>query len=266
MTTADGDAEHFADLAAALAEAAGTALLDGLGATRTTVTTKSSATDMVSEMDEAAERLIVERLRAERPDDAILGEEGSSHPGTSGVRWVIDPLDGTTNYLYQYPVWAVSVAAERHGETVAGAVHDAIHGETFRAVRGGGATCNGQPLHVNTGAEMATALVATGFSYDPARRRRQGAALAAILDKVRDVRRGGAAALDLCWLAAGRLDLYYEAGLHPWDWAAAALIASEAGAVVGDLDGGPPSSELVVAAPPRLDASFRALLRANLRQ
>jgi len=260
------DAEALADLAVSVAERAGALLLGVLGDERVAVETKSSGTDMVTEMDRAAERAIIDGIRAHRPHDAFLGEEGADEAGTSGVRWVIDPLDGTTNYLYRFPVWAVSVAAEVEGETVAGAVHDPLHRETFRAVKHGGALRNGVPLRVGGASELATALVATGFSYDPPTRRHQAAALAGIIHQVRDVRRAGAAALDLCWVASGRLDLYYESGLHAWDWAAAALVATEAGAVVGDLDGGPPSRQFVMAAPPHLDEPFRALLRSNLRQ
>lgn len=265
------DIGALADLAVSAAEGAGALLLGGVHERRATVETKSSGTDMVTEMDLAAEQAVVEAIRAERPDDAILGEEGAAEAGTTGVRWIIDPLDGTTNYLYRLPVWAVSVAAEVDGEIVAGAVHDPVHQETFRTVRGGGATLNGGELNRASGwsrepPELATALVATGFSYDPATRREQAVALAGIIHRVRDVRRAGAAALDLCWVAAGRLDLYYESGLQPWDWAAAALVATEAGIIVGGLDGGPPSRQLVIAAPPHLDAPFRALLGSNLRQ
>jgi myo-inositol-1(or 4)-monophosphatase len=226
-------------LASEAAVAAGVLLRDGLEAAPAQVTTKTSLTDMVSELDRASEDLIARTILAARPDDAILGEEGGpSGPGTSGVRWVVDPLDGTTNYLYRFPAWAVSIAAERDGEVVAGVVHDPTHGETFSALLGQGAWCNGRTLRVGGAPNLAVSLVGTGFGYDAATRARQGAAVARVLPLVRDVRRAGAAALDLCWVAAGRLDAYYERGLQHWDWAAGMLVATEAGAVVGVLDDG----------------------------
>lgn len=226
-------------LALEAAAAAGALLHEGQSQAPTEVTTKTSLTDMVSELDRASEDLIARTILSARPDDAILGEEGGlSGPGTSGVRWVVDLLDGTTNYLYRFPAWAVSIAAEQAGEVVAGVVHDPTHGETFSAVRGEGAWCNGRTLRVEGAPTLAVSLVGTGFGYDAGTRARQGAALARVLPLVRDVRRAGAAALDLCWVAAGRLDAYYERGLQPWDWAAGMLVASEAGAVVSVLDDG----------------------------
>jgi myo-inositol-1(or 4)-monophosphatase len=245
-------AERVAGDAAAL-------LREGLGHTHE-VETKSSLTDLVTEYDRAAERLIVEGLRAARPDDGVLGEEGAAEPGTSGVRWVIDPVDGTTNFFYGYPAFAVSIAAEVDGEVVAGVVVDVSRGETFTAARGRGAHADGRFLRCTDAAELATALVATGFAYDAARRARQGAVVAGILPRVRDVRRSGSAALDLCAVAAGRVDGFYERGLAPWDLAAGALIAAEAGATVGDLDGGPPSGAFVLATAPALFEPLGALL------
>ena len=220
------------------------------------VDTKSTVTDMVTEVDRASEALIVGRLRAARPDDGLLAEEGSADLGTSPVRWVIDPLDGTTNFLYRYPTYAVSIAAEIDGDVAVGVVHDVVLGETFTAVRGGGAFRNGIPLRV-TGAEtLSTALVGTGFSYNPERRAAQGAVVAHLLPLIRDIRRSGSAALDQCWVAAGRLDAFYEGPLQPWDLAAARLIASEAGAWVGDVDG------TAVAVVPQLADDFVRALRA----
>lgn len=227
------------------------------------VDTKSSLTDMVTATDRASERLIVERLRAARPDDAILAEEGTADAGTSGVRWVVDPLDGTTNFLYRFPAFAVSMAAEVDGVTEVAVVSDAGRGETFTAVRGRGAHLDGRSLRCTDAADLATALVGTGFSYDAARRARQGAVVANVLPLVRDIRRMGAAAIDLCWVAAGRLDAFYEKGLAPWDLAAGALIAAEAGATVGGLDGGPPSGAFVLAAAPALFEPMRALLASS---
>jgi myo-inositol-1(or 4)-monophosphatase len=230
----DVDVDELLALARSVAEAAGALLLDGAHRRRTEVGTKTSPTDMVTEMDRASEALVVEGLLRARPDDGVLGEEGSARPGTSGVRWVVDPLDGTTNYLYGFPAWAVSVAAESDGEVVAAVVADPSHGEVFTATRGGGASCNGRPVVIEAG------------------RARQAAVLAEVLPRVRDVRRAGAAALDLCWVAAGRLDAFYERGLQPWDLAAGALVATEAGARAGDLAGGPPSTAFALAAAPTL--------------
>jgi myo-inositol-1(or 4)-monophosphatase len=223
------------------------------------VGTKSSATDMVTEVDRASEALIVERLHAARPDDGVFGEEGARAPGSSGVRWIIDPLDGTTNFLYRFPAYSVSIAAEVDGEVVAGAVHDLVHGETFAAARGHGSTCNGRPLRVTGATTLATALLATGFGYDPEQRVQQAGVLARLLGHIRDIRRGGSAALDLCWVGAGRVDGYYEAGLNEWDLAAGRLVAAEAGAWVGMID------DVTVAIAPQLADAFAAALADALK-
>jgi myo-inositol-1(or 4)-monophosphatase len=224
--------------------------------------TKSSATDIVTVMDQRAERAIVEHISAARPDDGFLGEEGAARTGTSGVTWVVDPIDGTVNYLYEIPAYAVSVAASVDGRVVAGAVVNPASGETWTAARGAGAWLDGRRVRVNAAPEMAMALVATGFGYEPARRARQADILRAVLPRVRDVRRAGAASLDLCALASGRVDAYYEQGLKPWDLAAGGLVAEEAGAVVGGLRGGRAGEALVVAAPPGLFEPLAELLEA----
>ena len=211
--------------------------------------TKSSATDIVTVMDQRAEALIVERISAARPDDGFLGEEGAERAGTSGVTWVVDPIDGTVNYLYEIPAYAVSVAARVDGRVVAGAVVNPASGETWTAERGTGAWLDGRPVRVNAAPDLAMALVATGFGYAPARRARQADILRALIPQVRDVRRAGAASLDLCAVATGRVDAYYEQGLKPWDLAAGGLVAEEAGAVVGGLHGREAGEALVVAAP-----------------
>lgn len=257
----DIDGSTLRDLAVGVAREAGALLLGGQARARVDVATKTSLTDMVSEMDRSSEALIVERLLAARPDDAIVGEEGSSRAGTSGVTWVIDPLDGTTNYLYGQPFWAVSVAAEVDGTVVAGCVHDPSHDECYAAAIGEGATCNGAAVAPSDLDDLATALVATGFSYHDGERFDQAGVLRTLLPRVRDIRRNGAAALDLCWLARGRFDAYFERGLAPWDLAAGALIASEAGAVLRDFEGGPVRPNSVVAAGPRLIDPLLALLR-----
>jgi myo-inositol-1(or 4)-monophosphatase len=239
-------------LATSLAGQAADLLRDGLGHAHD-VGTKSTLTDVVTASDRASERLIVEGIRAARPDDGVLGEEGTAVAGTTGVRWVVDPLDGTTNFLYGVPSFAVSIAAEVDGTTEVGVVVDVMRGETFTAVRGGGAHLDGRPIRCNDATELATALVGTGFAYDAARRAHQGALVAHVLPRVRDIRRFGAAAIDLCWVAAGRLDAYYEEGLAPWDKAAGALVAVEAGATVD-------TAHLTVAAAPALYEPLRALL------
>jgi fructose-1,6-bisphosphatase/inositol monophosphatase family enzyme len=196
----------------------------------------------------------------------VLGEEGASTEGTTGIHWLVDPIDGTTNYLYGLSGFGVSIAAEVNGEGAVGVVSDPIRGDLYRATRGGGATLNGSRIRASSQADLSTALVGTGFSYDRFRRARQAEVLTAVLPEVRDIRRFGAASLDLCLVAAGRLDAYYERGLSPWDYAAGALIASEAGARVGDLDGGPPSTAFTLASAVGIFDPLRDLLdRAGAR-
>lgn len=248
------------DLAGSAAREVGALLLDGLGRARALVDTKSTGTDMVTEMDRAAEARLLELLLGARPADGLLGEEGTDIVGTSGVRWVVDPLDGTTNYLYALPGFNVSVGAELDGQVVAGAVYDVIRGELFSASLGGGATRDGAPIRASDQAELPLALVATGFGYDPERRRRQAEVLVEVLPQVRDIRRFGAAAVDLCSVACGRVDAYFERGLAPWDLAAGGLIATEAGAIVTAFDGGPVGAPDVIAAAPAISDALRALL------
>ena len=247
-------------LATQLANDASALLIDGLTRARSSVTTKSTATDMVTEMDRAAEVLIAEGIRAARPDDGIVGEEGTADAGTSGVRWVVDPIDGTTNYLYGLAGFGVSIAAEVDGDAVVGVVADPLRGDLYTATKGGGASLNGVRIRVSSLTDMSTALIGTGFSYDPDRRRRQAAVLLQVLPEVRDIRRFGAASLDLCYVAAGRFDGYYEKGLSRWDYAAGALIAAEAGARLGDLDGGAPSTDFMLASAVGLFEPLRDLL------
>ncbi|MFP5316989.1 MAG: inositol monophosphatase family protein [Acidimicrobiia bacterium] len=255
------DPSELAALAEAVAREAGTMLLDGQVGTRSMIATKTSATDMVSEMDHAAEALIIERLLAARPGDGILGEEGGERRGTSGVRWVVDPLDGTTNYLYGQPAWSVSIAAEVDGTGVAGVVYDPSHGECFTAAAGAGAYLNGEPIAPSGADDLSSALVATGFAYDAGRRARQAHVLTHVLPRVRDIRRYGAASLDLCWVACGRQDGYYEVGLQPWDVAAGAVIAAESGAMVCGVDGGPPGGPSILTAAPGLALTLLGLLK-----
>lgn len=248
------------DLAAAVARRAADLLLGGLARARATAETKSTRTDMVSELDRASEQLVVSSLLGERPADGILGEEGSAVEGTSGVRWVVDPLDGTTNYLYGLPGWAVSIAAEDGDGVVAGVVWDPVHGELFSATRGGGARLDGRPVTCSSSTDLSTALLATGFGYDRTRRRAQAEVLVEVLPRVRDIRRLGSAAIDLCAVACGRVDGYYERGLEWWDLAAGSLIAAEAGAVVTGLPDGASPAGSVVAAAPGIATPLRELL------
>lgn len=255
------DPGSLRDLAVAIAREAGDLLTDRLHAERAEVRTKSTGTDMVTEMDTASERLIVDRILAARPDDGIVGEEGASVGGTSGVRWVVDPLDGTTNYLYRLPGWNVSIGVEVGGDAVAAAVSIPSTDDHFAAAAGLGATCNGTPITVATPAAMPDALVGTGFNYDADVREAQARNLGRLIGRVRDVRRSGAAAADLCAVGAGRLDAYYESGLAHWDWSAGGLVAREAGARVEIIDDHPLPGSLVLAAHPSRWDAFVGLLR-----
>jgi myo-inositol-1(or 4)-monophosphatase len=252
-----GDVDALAGLAYEAANAAG-ALLRTRAGSGFSVASKSTATDMVTDVDHESERLIVERIMARRPGDAILGEEGGGRQGTTGVRWVIDPLDGTTNYLYGIPAFAVAIAVELDGEVVAGVVHDAASRETYWAVRGRGAWRGRARLAVTDTTDLGLALLGTGFGYQADVRRGQGSQLARWIGSVRDIRRGGSAALDLCSVASGRLDAYAEAGLQPWDYLAGGLIVGEAGGRFVRLPDG-----LVVAANAPLFEGVRALVSAG---
>lgn len=227
---------------------------------------KSSITDVVTAADREAEELVVRALRAARPDDGILGEEGAGVVGTSGITWVVDPIDGTVNYLYDLPVYAVSIAATVADPTamadgrrgIAGAVYAPRLDELFEAHEGGGARLNGREISVSGKTELATSLVGTGFGYTVERRIEQAAMVSRLLPRARDIRRLGSAAYDLCSFAAGRLDAFFERGLQPWDYAAAALIAREAGAsLIGRDDATPPGEPLLFAAAPGLVHELR---------
>jgi myo-inositol-1(or 4)-monophosphatase len=254
------------DLARDIAERAAGAALEARRKGIEVAATKSSPVDVVTAVDVDTEALIRELILDARPDDGILGEEGATRSGTSGIDWVVDPIDGTVNLLYGVPAWSVSVAVVQgppdpaHWRALAGVVVNPVSGEVYEASAGGGARRNGKPIGVNQDVALARALVGTGFGYDSDQRRRQAQALVRILPDVRDIRRVGSAALDLCWVASGRLDAFFEEGLNPWDHAAGAIIAREAGAIVGGSDGGPESSELLVAAAPSLYEEFAALV------
>jgi myo-inositol-1(or 4)-monophosphatase len=229
------------------------------------LSTKSSETDVVTEIDEACERLIREWILAARPDDGFVGEEGDDIVGTSDVDWVVDPIDGTVNFVYGIPTYAVSIAARRGGRTVAGYVVNIASGAEWGAVAGEGSwryeAQARRMLSAPRVEKVAHALVATGFNYVPEVRAKQAAAMAVFIPQVRDIRRIGSAALDLCALAEGQYDAYLEEGLKPWDLAAGGLIASEAGLVVSGLDG-PPDERMVMAAHPAMATEYFDLVRA----
>lgn len=220
------------------------------------VATKTTPSDVVTEMDEAAEAVITSLIRTFRPGDSIVGEEGGSTAGITAVRWVIDPLDGTVNYLYRIPCWAVSIAAQvnidEHWHSVIGVVHSPALTSTWHARLGDGAFLDDsdgrERLRVSGQTQLSQALLATGFGYDSRRREEQGRTVAHMAPRCRDLRRAGAAAVDLCWVADGRLDGYWERGIKLWDHAAAALVVAEAGGIVTDLYGGPPGPDVVIAA------------------
>ena len=220
------------------------------------VDTKSTKTDVVTEADRAVERQIVAELARLRPGDAVLGEEYGEAASSARVRWVVDPIDGTVNYLYGLPQYAVSIAVELDGSAVAGVVRNAVTGAEWTATRGGGAWRDGRRLTGSTETDLAQALAATGFGYAAERRAHQAAVLADLITRVRDIRRFGSAALDLCAAAEGLVDVYYEQGLAPWDLAAGGLIAEEAGLLVTGLNGTPAGPRMVIAAPPTLHASL----------
>jgi len=260
------DADELLELAVRTAREAAELVARGRGTAAQSVDVKSSPVDLVTAVDKACEELVVERLLGARPDDGLLGEEGGERAGTTGVRWIVDPIDGTTNFVYGLPAYAVSIAAEVDGEVRAGVVLNVATGELYSAVLGGGAWLStpvqpeARPLAVSGPASLAQALVATGFGYRSEQRRAQGAVVAELLPQVRDIRRFGSAALDLCTVAAGRVDAYYELHLNPWDYAAGALVAAEAGAVVTGLPGRSFGQPLGIAAAPSVAESFVALL------
>ncbi|EKA62064.1 inositol monophosphatase [Janibacter hoylei PVAS-1] len=233
--------------------------------------TKTSATDVVTVMDQRSQDLLLRRLGELRPDDAFAGEERGGRAGTSGITWVVDPIDGTVNYLYDVPAYSVSVAAvvgdpttDGAWQPVAGAVVNPVTGERYTAWSGGGAwraVGDDAPVRLAVAeTDLATALCGTGFGYDAGRRAWQAEVLTHVLPRVRDIRRFGSAALDLCRVAEGSLDVYYERGLNPWDMAAGWLVATEAGAEVTDLAGGAPRATMTLAGPPRLRAALGEVL------
>jgi myo-inositol-1(or 4)-monophosphatase len=262
------DPDALLRLAVDTATAAADLVARGRASAGGSVQVKSSPVDVVTAVDTACEQLVVGRLLGARPQDGVLGEEGSERPGTSGVRWVIDPIDGTVNFLYGFPAYAVSVAAEVDGRVVAGVVVNVATGERFTATAGGGAHLSSpsapEPVRLRGSRpeSLEQTLVATGFGYRLEQRRAQGPVVAELLTRVRDIRRNGSAALDLCSAAAGRVDAYYELHLNPWDHAAGALVAAEAGLVVTGLPGRPFAEPMAIAAAPTIADEFVDLVAA----
>lgn len=257
MSPSDVDTGELREIAVTIARLAGE-LIASRAHEHLRADAKTSPTDAVTDVDRASEALIVSLLAEMRPGDGVLGEEGAHKVSETGLRWIVDPLDGTVNYLYGIGAYAVSIGAELDGKPVAGAVFDASRGIMYDAALGLGARRDGAPLGCSGVQALEMALVGTGFGYRAETRAAQGKRVADLLPNVRDIRRIGSAALDLCAVAAGSLDGYYERGIHPWDRAAGLLIAAEAGArtfVIREADG----RELTVAAPP---AIFEALLAA----
>ena len=259
--------QHLAELAGTLAREVGVEIMRRRRIGVDVAATKSSINDVVTEADGAAERMLAEALLVARPQDGLIGEEGGTRASESGITWVVDPIDGTVNYLYGLPLYAVSVAATVPDvdafadgrRAIAGAIYLPELDELYEAWQGGGARCNGEPISVSEEVPLETALVGTGFGYTRERRAEQAAVVARLLPDVRDIRRTGSAAYDLCLLASGRLNALYERGLQPWDYAAGALIVTEAGgAVLGRGDGTAPGDPLLVAGPPLLAHALRA--------
>lgn len=252
--------EDLLDLAISLAHTAGDMALAGRKQGLSNVDTKSTATDMVTEFDKASEVLITDGIRRARPSDGIIGEEGARQESASGITWHIDPIDGTTNFFFDLPTWAVSIAAVDDNGSLVGVVYIPALGETFTAIRGHGAFLNDQPIFVRKNPLLSDALVCTGFSYSAQKRVSQAQRIPIIIEKVRDIRRFGAAAIDLCFVACGRFDAYFEENLLSWDLAAGQLIATEAGAIVTDFSGNTVHPAEVLACQPEIHRELSALI------
>ena len=231
---------------------------------KTDIEKKSSSSDYVTSLDRQIESGIVQFIRKNRANDGILGEEGASRSGTSGIRWIIDPIDGTSNFVYSIPYFSISIAIEAEGEIVAGVVADLSSNDIFDAVKGHGSRLNNEIITVNDNDSLESAIVTTGFSYRPERREFQGGMLQHILPRIGDIRRFGSAALDLCWLATGRVDAFYEEGLNLWDYAAGSLIVSEAGGTVRTVNLAH-DINLLLATNARLDKEFQILINNALQ-
>ncbi len=247
-------------IAEQLARAAGDTALKGRKSGDVTATTKSSPTDMVTQYDKASEEMITAGLRELRPDDGIVGEEGASREGTSGITWHIDPIDGTSNFYFDIPMWAVSIGAVDANGPIAGAVYAPALGEMFSASRGHGATLNGSPIAVRQNKILSDALICTGYSYRANERGVHARCVANMVSQIRDIRRFGAAAIDLCFVACGRFDAYFEEHLHSWDLVAGQIIALEAGAIVTDYAGHEVTPQQVLASNPGVHSALVHLI------
>jgi myo-inositol-1(or 4)-monophosphatase len=252
--------DELVDLAVRAAKHAGEHLLSKFSDEATGVGSKTSPTDLVSDADREAEEIILSSIERERPSDGVLAEEGGREASESGLVWIVDPLDGTVNFLFRIPVWGVSIAVEDEDGMLVGVVHDPNHGETFTAVRDGGARLNGRPISVSDCRDLSRALVGTGFAYQAESRAVQAERLPRMLPRVRDIRRAGSAAIDLAWLSCGRLDGFFEAPMNTWDRAAGVLLVTEAGGVVSELTPPRGDGHGVIAANPALHDALRALV------
>ncbi len=266
MTTGmtESERDRLFELAVGLARKAGGAARDMREGALDTVTTKSSPTDLVTAADSAAERIIVDGIRSQRPDDAIVGEEGTSTDGTNGITWHIDPIDGTTNYVYGIPAWSVSIAVTSDDLAEVGVVYNPINDELYTAARGRGAHLNDRRITVSDRNDLALSLIGTGFSPHSDIRRVQGKIATTVLPEIRDYRRFGSAALDLCAVAAGRIDGFYETGLNVWDYAAGKLIIEEAGGVCRLRPPNDHHGQWLVAAPSQLVDALQELVEKAL--
>jgi myo-inositol-1(or 4)-monophosphatase len=253
-------ADELLDLAVEAAHAAGALLLDTFRKPAEGVESKTTPTDLVSDADKASEALLLDLIGGKRPDDGILSEEGAEGASSSGLTWVIDPLDGTVNFLFGIPVWCVSIAVNDDAGGVVGVVHNPNTGETFAAIRGEGALLNGKPIHVSERSDLASALVGTGFAYDARARAVQAEIATRVLPRARDIRRAGSAALDLASLACGRLDAFYEAPMEVWDKAAGVVLIEAAGGVVSELPAPYDLSPGVIAGNQTIHDRLRALV------
>ncbi|ALV40042.1 inositol monophosphatase [Pseudarthrobacter sulfonivorans] len=270
LDPAGGENPHHNELRSLAERVAGDAGANALKLRRAGVSllgSKSSPEDVVTAADRETETLIRQLIQEARPDDAFLGEEGGSSSGSSGLTWIVDPIDGTVNYLYDIPAWAVSIAVVEGDpdpgtwRLLAGAILVPSLGEIYSAALGGGATLNGKPIKALEAPNLSLSLVATGFTYSSERRTGQTAILNGLISSVRDIRRSGSAALDLCSVASGRVNAYYESYVNPWDHAAGSIIAREAGAVVGGFDGNSEGYDLLIAAPPATYARLEEALK-----
>ena len=254
--------DELLDLTVVIAHRAGDLLLEYFRAPAQDVESKSTPTDLVSAADKASEALILGLIDSKRSGDGVLSEEGGRESSTSGLTWVVDPLDGTINFLFGSPVWAVSIAIEDGDGGLVGVIHQPTTGETFSATRGGGAYLDGRPIRVSERADLASALVGTGFAYDARARAVQAEIAGKVLPKARDIRRAGSAALDLAALSCGRLDGFYEAPMERWDKAAGVVLIEEAGGVVSELVAPFGLSPGVIAANRTLHDQLRELVLA----